>query len=72
MIAVRSLSTARRAAALLAVAFAMALPAPQPSAPDAGVAAREEVAYMHEARLRKLHLVRPDLISYPISFDAVC
>lgn len=26
----------------------------------------------HAARLRKLHLVRPDLINYPLSFDVVC
>ena len=25
-----------------------------------------------EVRLRKLHLVRPDLIPYPISFEAYC
>ena len=25
-----------------------------------------------EVRLRKLHLVRPDLINYPLSFDVVC
>lgn len=27
---------------------------------------------LHAARLRKLHLVRPDLINYPLSFDVVC
>lgn len=27
---------------------------------------------LHAARLRKLHLVRPDLINYPVSFDVVC
>jgi len=27
---------------------------------------------MHEVRLRKLHLVRPDLIPYPIAFEVVC
>ena len=25
-----------------------------------------------EVRLRKLHLVRPDLIQYPISFEVYC
>ena len=25
-----------------------------------------------EVRLRKLHLVRPDLIPYPIAFEVVC
>lgn len=27
---------------------------------------------LHAVRLRKLHLVRPDLIAYPVSFDVVC
>jgi hypothetical protein len=25
-----------------------------------------------EVRLRKVHLVRPDLIPYPIAFEVVC
>lgn len=33
---------------------------------DGSMAAREQV------RLRKLHLVRPDLIPYPISFEVYC
>ena len=36
---------------------------------------RESVAsyYYHpEVRLRKLHLVRPDLIPYPIAYDVYC
>ena len=28
--------------------------------------------YYPEVRLRKLHLVRPDLIPYPISFEVYC
>ena len=28
--------------------------------------------YYPEVRLRKMHLVRPDLIPYPISFDVYC
>lgn len=32
----------------------------------------EEIATIHEARLRKLHLVRPDLINYPIASDMLC
>lgn len=27
---------------------------------------------MHEVRLRKLHLVRPDLIPYPLDYEVVC
>ena len=37
---------------------------------------RESVAagqqYYPEVRLRKLHLVRPDLIPYPLSFEVYC
>ena len=29
-------------------------------------------AYFPEVRLRKLHLVRPDLIPYPISYEVYC
>lgn len=32
----------------------------------------EEVATIREARMRKLHLVRPDLINYPIASDMLC
>jgi len=43
-------------------------PAPQNSA-----SAEDAVAYLHpEVRLRKLHLVRPDLIHYPLSVEVVC
>jgi hypothetical protein len=34
---------------------------------------QETFARIHEqVRLRKLHLVRPDLIPYPISFEVYC
>jgi hypothetical protein len=29
-------------------------------------------SYYPEVRLRKLHLVRPDLIPYPISYEVYC
>ena len=29
-------------------------------------------AQLEQVRLRKLHLVRPDLIPYPISFEVYC
>jgi hypothetical protein len=28
--------------------------------------------YIPEVRIRKLHLVRPDLIPYPIAYEIVC
>jgi len=35
-------------------------------------AAPVEVTYMQAAKLRKLHLVRPDLIPYPMAVEYVC
>jgi hypothetical protein len=32
----------------------------------------DAVATRYEVRLRKLHLVRPDLIPYPILYDVYC
>jgi hypothetical protein len=45
-----------------------AIPAPAtvPGAEDEIASVRREV------RLRKLHLVRPDLIQYPLSYDVFC
>jgi hypothetical protein len=47
------------------------------SIPDAGRIAQEQVApatasLPPHVRLRKLHLVRPDLIPYPIAYEVVC
>lgn len=42
------------------------LPAATAPAEDAITSLRPEV------RLRKLHLVRPDLIQYPLSYDIYC
>jgi hypothetical protein len=42
-------------------------------APQAAARSGDAVAYLHpEVRLRKLHLVRPDLIHYPLSVEVVC
>lgn len=35
-------------------------------------ASAEQIAAVREVRIRKLHLVRPDLINYPIAFDSLC
>ena len=42
-----------------------------PSQPAVATTGETPVA-MHEVRLRKLHLVRPDLIPYPIAFEVCC
>ena len=67
-----------RTARLLVPAVLLAVTSPAPSAtppavPAAAAPAQEEVASVRrEVRLRKLHLVRPDLIQYPLSYDVYC
>ena len=39
--------------------------------PNSGPNAGDTVAHQ-EVRLRKLHLVRPDLIPYPVAYDVYC
>ena len=36
------------------------------------LAAIASTDYLRTAKLRKLHLVRPDLIPYPLAFDVYC
>ena len=45
-------------------------PPPQPS--HASPAGEEATVRAEEVRLRKLHLVRPDLIPYPIAYEVCC
>jgi hypothetical protein len=45
-------------------------PPPQPR--GAASVAGEEATVRSEVRLRKLHLVRPDLIPYPIAYEVCC
>lgn len=45
-------------------------PASQPASNDMHV--RIDPLRPPEVRLRKLHLVRPDLIPYPIEYEVVC
>lgn len=56
-------------AALLALSISSrpsAPAAPQPQGTDA------TARWAPEVRLRKLHLVRPDLIPYPIEYEVYC
>jgi len=60
-----------------AIAIAMLLSAGMipPSAartPIKAVTSPENAVVRYEVRLRKLHLVRPDLIPYPIHYDVYC
>jgi hypothetical protein len=43
-----------------------------PAAPDCGAQTRLDSLRPPEVRLRKLHLVRPDLIPYPLAYEVVC
>jgi len=45
--------------------------ASRPAAATRGDEPTDPVAFQ-EVRLRKLHLVRPDLIPYPIAYEVVC
>jgi hypothetical protein len=61
-----------RLAILVIVAMSMSAPAKPVvavSVPHTTVATR---IYYPEVRLRKMHLVRPDLILYPLFFDIYC
>jgi hypothetical protein len=63
---------------LVAGVLWMAAPATPVSTPRAlgsdnfGQVARYDGLRPLEVRLRKLHLVRPDLIPYPIEYEVVC
>jgi hypothetical protein len=63
-----TLKTMLRALVLACALLICTAPASQSTAP-----CEDAVAYLHpEVRLRKLHLVRPDLIHYPLSVEVVC
>ena len=62
-------------AALLGLAAFASPESSQPAvaAPAGSAPTMESVASLRpEVRLRKLHLVRPDLIQYPLSYDIYC
>ncbi len=45
---------------------------PAPFAPPASVDSSADLNGLGETRLRKLHLVRPDLIPYPLASKTYC
>jgi hypothetical protein len=48
-------------------------PAPQPAAHPGAADPDSAAARINpEVRLRKLHLVRPDLIPYPVAYEVYC
>lgn len=73
--------TAPMTTALTIAVFSMILHAPQGNVDEAAVspAVEAEVAaettlasFQSATRLRKLHLVRPDLIPFPLAYDTYC
>jgi len=60
-------------ATLSACLIAPARPSPAVPTDDPAPRADQELAGIRpEGRLRKLHLVRPDLIPYPIAYEVYC
>ena len=59
---------------LIVVSCFLAIPfIPPTSAPPSAAKGETPMAGMYpEVRLRKLHLVRPDLIPYPIAYEVCC
>lgn len=55
---------------LASLLLGMASIAPRPEAPAAQ--GESAAARNVEVRLRKLHLVRPDLIPYPVAYEVYC
>ena len=70
-------SIARLAPRLVVLAFIVTSVRPSPGADSKSVTPDNSIgpvtqSYYPEVRLRKLHLVRPDLIPYPISYEVYC
>jgi hypothetical protein len=59
--------------AIFACAGAMpAIPAAPPAASPAAQNSDALAGVLPEVRIRRLHLVRPDLILYPLAYEVLC
>jgi len=58
-------------ASMIALSVFSLLAAPPASLPCTDASSFAAANYP-EVRLRKLHLVRPDLIPYPIAYEVIC
>jgi hypothetical protein len=56
----------------LAPMHSQPLPAAPAATEDAAVQEEALTRLLPEVRIRKLHLVRPDLIPYPIAYETYC
>ena len=62
-----------RLAGVASLLITLSATAPQSPAPIPASQGESPTAWINpEVRLRKLHLVRPDLIPYPIMFEVYC
>ena len=52
--------------------MALVSAAPRPTSPAINPQGEVAAARNVEVRLRKLHLVRPDLIPYPLAYEVYC
>jgi hypothetical protein len=57
---------------VIAAALAAGAVTPPPSASSDAAGQDPQATIRTEVRLRKLHLVRPDLIPYPIAYEVCC
>ncbi len=65
-------SPKRRIARALLVVCALSGSLPASDSPRIGATNSPHPTAAAEVRLRKLHLVRPDLIPYPIAYEVYC
>ncbi len=67
------MSVLARLVARCVVIVCLLVPAPTPPQRSDASTGETPMAGMYpEVRLRKLHLVRPDLIPYPIAYEVCC
>ena len=66
------LSSMSRVVALCTLLLSVGMIPPTNVKPDPAAESPEAAQARIEVRLRKLHLVRPDLIPYPIHYDVYC
>jgi hypothetical protein len=69
---VRSLLRLTPRVLLLSALTTLARPTAAPATTSPSSVDAVATSYYPEVRLRKLHLVRPDLIQYPISYEVYC
>jgi hypothetical protein len=57
---------------LVLLVWSLSIPCSAPQSPPKPSPETPAASMLPEVRLRKLHLVRPDLIPYPIAYEVFC